>query len=61
MSTHKVDEGKMIASLSNQVGNQAIQIAERESLIEVIGSENKGLKDELKKVKEELKKRDDAE
>lgn len=58
MSNHKVDEGKMITSLSNQIGNQAIKIAERESLIEAIGTENAELKKELEKVKEELKKRD---
>lgn len=53
----KVNKDKMIASLSNQIGNQAIQIAEREAVIEAIGTENSELKEELKELKEKLKKK----
>jgi len=49
----------VIASLSRQVSHQAIEIAEREALIEEIGQELKDTKKELKELqKKQIKEMD---
>lgn len=56
---NQLDLNKVIASLSRQVSHQAIEIAEREALIEEIGQELKDTKKELKELqKKQIKEMD---
>lgn len=53
MKQKQLDPNKIIASLSYQISNQAIQLAERDALIETIGAKNKELQAELDSIRKE--------
>lgn len=53
MKENQIDPSKVIASLSNQISNQALIIAEREALLQEVGQELHEVKKELDEVRSE--------